>query len=144
MIDTFENRIKRLEDQIAAQKSARYRSSSNTPTKTEETTLQTAIKGYTDVGGNKGTTRANEGHVAITMPDGGFASFTLKTNSGDRTFMASIGATADGRTDFMVAIDSGNLADAQELDGDPNRRKTIPITVQIIATNEFTFEAWEE
>lgn len=144
MIDTFENRITRLENEIAALKAARYRSSSNTPTEVKEATVQTQIRGYTDSQGNKSTWPKNEGHIAITMPDGGFASCAVKTASGDRVFFTEVGATSDGRQEFIVYIAYGSLADAQELNGDPNRSKTIPITVQITATNEFTLQAWEE
>lgn len=144
MIDTFENRIKRLEDEITALKSARYRSSANTPTETKETTVQTVIRGYTDSQGNKSTFPVNEGHIAVSMAEGGFVSFAVKTDSGDRTFMAALGGTSDGRAEYIVEVESGSLADAQELDGNPNRRKTIPITVQITATNEFTVQTWLE
>lgn len=140
---TFDDRIRAIEQEITDLKSISRKASSVLTTTAQEITVNPTIKGYTIIPGGTKSARAKTAIVAeITLDQPGFVSVSIVTDSDQRQFSLAMQGSTDSNPQARIWCYGASAADIAELNG--SGTKTIPITIRITATANFTITTSEE
>lgn len=138
----FEKLVTNFIRELRELKSAPTRSPSEMVTKKRTITIYPTIIGYT--GGNKLQTLPEKAGVAvITLDEPGFATVTLTGAIGQRKFYQRLRNDNSGNREFVCWLQYGSPDDASDLGGSTSNKKTVPVTVEVTATCDFTLTQYQ-
>lgn len=136
----FEKLIKAFMRELTDIKAAPTRSPSEMVLKQRTITIYPVVVGY--ISSNKYYTLPSKAGVAvITLDQPGFAVATITDDLGQRKCLQRFRSDASGNREVVAWIQDGSPADAGELSGSGS--KTIPLTIQVTATCDFTLTQYQ-